>query len=309
MPPPDRDSPCVRLFISVDLVGSTAFKTRSVKDRQNNRPGPPWVDVFKEFYIGFPLMFERRLGELELPEQLRPRLVKTIGDEVLLQTQISGSNDARRLVRFLAVAIVEYKKKNLPNQPLLLKATAWIAGFPINNHRVPFEGNGAAEDFIGPSIDAGFRIARSSSPSKLVVSVDLALLLLAGADPLDLYFEGTETLKGVLDGRPYPIIWYKVASEDDDLHIAELKLRRHEVDRDGLKRYCDAYVDRCIATIRDTWLIRPYFRDDPDFKEQPKWHQTVMRTWTRIDARNDDPGKDRTRRRKRGAAKVRSTSR
>jgi hypothetical protein len=157
---------------------------------------------------------------------------------------------------------------------------------------VPFDGKGLVEDFIGPSIDAGFRIADGATPSKLVVSVDLALLLLAGTDPLELYFEGTQSLHGVLDGRPYPIIWHKVATDDGELHDAELKLRGHAADREKLARYCDAYVASCMAATKDTWLIRPYFAGDPAFNVIPPWHLTVMEQWKRADVLQVVAGED-----------------
>ena len=296
-----RDSSCVRLFASVDLAGSTAFKTHGRKD-QSERAGPAWVDTFTSFYVGFPRMFERDLGDLKLEKRLRPRLVKIIGDELLLQTEIASSADARKLVRFLATAIAEYTKTSMASLPLRLKATAWIAGFPINNHRVPFDGKGLVEDFIGPSIDAGFRVAAAATPSKLVVSVDLALLLLAGTDPLELYFEGTESLHGVLDGRPYPIIWHKVETDERDLHDAELRLRGHAADREKLAAYCEAYVASCVAATKDTWMIRPYFAGDPAFSEIPPWHLAVMDAWKKADstpkARTED-GPERKGRRSR----------
>jgi hypothetical protein len=283
---------CVRLFVSVDLVGSTAFKNKREADtKTSSSPGPPWADVFYTFYKGFPKMFERELDRKRLRTHVQPKLVKTIGDEVLLQTPIDSSADAKDVVRFLARALVSYKKTNLPDAPLLLKATAWIAGFPINNHHVRFEDEGGArggEDFIGPSIDTGFRISKLASPSKLMVSVDLALLLLAGDDAVDLYFDGTESLVGVLGGRPYPIIWCKVLGDHSALHDAELKLVKHEPMKTELRTYCEEYVRSCDGT----WLIVPYLSNDPAFRAMPKWHEAVRQTWDQVDTRNLRTGPD-----------------
>lgn len=289
--PSSADRSCVRLFLSVDLVGSTAFKNRREDEtKRTERRGPPWADVFSSFYNGFPKMFERELDGQSLEADVRPRLVKPIGDELLLQAPIQRSRDARDIVRFTAKALVEYRKRNLSDCPLLIKGAAWIAGFPINNYRVMLEewgGHAGGEDFIGPSMDTGFRLAHeAAAPEKLVVSVDLAVLLLASDTPLDLYFDGTITLKGVLSGRPYPIVWYKVAGLDTKLHDAELKLRAHRPLKDELRRYCDEYLRSC----QGTWLIRPYFEDDPEFREKPAWHENVLRTWGKIDERNLSTG-------------------
>src|ERR1700677_121588 len=129
---------CVRLFVSVDLVGSTAFKQQKEAEERpgNPRSGPPWATLFSQFYNLFPRVFERELESNTLPKRIRPKLVKTIGDEILLQTSIKSSADAQAVVSFVANAIADYTKINLSDGPLLLKATAWIAGFPINNHRI-----------------------------------------------------------------------------------------------------------------------------------------------------------------------------
>lgn len=268
--------------MSVDLVGSTAFKNKTETVGEGAyRNGPPWADVFRNFYNGFPTMFERMLEHRSLPEAIRPRLVKTIGDELLLQTEIRRSQDAKDVVSFFSSALATYTETNLSDKPLLLKGTAWVAGFPINNFRVTFAEEGGrigGEDFIGPSIDTGFRIAKTASPSKLAVSVDLALLLLAGRDKLDLYYDGNESLKGVLGGKPYPMIWYRVYGPERALFNAELALKNVQADKEKLEKYCDEFIKSC----RDTWLIRPYLPDDSDFREKPPWHEEVIKTWDQV---------------------------
>jgi len=276
---------CIRLFLSVDLVGSTALKSDKATDVSGYRYGPPWVNIFTQFYSGFPRVFDQTLDNTELKESLRPRLVKTIGDEILLQTKIENSSDARSLVRFFAKALAHYTAKNLASERLQLKGTAWIAGFPINNHRLFLSDHGQAApaDFIGPSIDTGFRIAKSATPTKLVVSVDLAVLLVTPIDDaLDLYVDGTQTLRGVLGGKPYPIIWYKVPGADAKLHEAEIALG-HRQDKTQIQRYCEAYLESC----NKSWLIRPYFAADSEFAQRPDWHERILQTLVQVDARNE----------------------
>jgi hypothetical protein len=303
----EREKSCVRVFLSVDLAGSTAFKDthernlKTSKSKKKSEPsahdiaigtrsGPPWADVFFNFYTGFVRVFDQKLGEQTLPEELKPKLVKTIGDELLLKVEISRASDAVQIVRFFAKALPYYARQNLSDHKLLLKGTAWIAGFPINNYRVLFEGDSKhlGEDYIGPSIDTGFRIAKLSQPSKLVVSADLAVLLLTPESSLDLYYDGTESFRGVLGGRPYPVIWYRVDDDDHELHKAELELRKHRPEKDALLKYCNAYIKSCNSP----WLIRPYLKDDDNFKDVPEYHKLVMETWKRVDARNDDVGTD-----------------
>jgi len=283
-----RDEGQIRVFLSVDLVGSTAFKN-SLRSESESRLGPAWANVFVQFYNGFPLLFERTLSNSSLPAELRPKVVKALGDELLLQTEVHNHSEARRVVQFLALAMSEYKRKNLMSYNLLLKGTAWIAGFPNNNHKVTLAGEKGQDDFIGPSMDTGFRLAKHAKPAKLIVSVDLALLMINGHEGCALYCDGFEPLSGVLDGRPYPILWYKVATEDHELQSLALKVTsRGPVDQGDLRSYCE----RFIKEAKGTWLCRPYFKEDPEFETVPEEHLASYQRADEYDARNDAEGED-----------------
>src|SRR3546814_5080236 len=75
-------------------------------------------------------------------------------------------------------------------------------------------------DFIGPDLDLGFRLSKFARPASLLLSLDLVEMLLAADNRADvvLYLVGREELKGVMFGRPYPIIWMR--SEE---HTSELQ--------------------------------------------------------------------------------------
>ena len=151
----------------------------------------------------------------------------------------------------------------LAKDELDVKSTAWLADFPTRNRIVIFEkGNeddrtddnfawyndqllqayeknpgGYTRDFIGPSIDIGFRLGASASPRLFVLSVELAHLLSGeecGND--DVYrsgpyevprfnfrYEGRQQLKGVMNGTPYPLICIDT-SPSKPIHQAEDKL-------------------------------------------------------------------------------------
>jgi hypothetical protein len=71
------------------------------------------------------------------------------------------------------------------------------------------------EDFLGPDIDIGFRIAKYATKSKVTLSAEYAYLLYCLGKPrktkkIDrkLKIVSFQELKGVWDGRAYPIIWY-----------------------------------------------------------------------------------------------------
>jgi hypothetical protein len=66
-------------------------------------------------------------------------------------------------------------------------------------------------DFLGPDIDAGFRIAQHADKRKLTIAANLAetLLLYSPQKSIEgLRIVGYRELKGVWNGRPYPIIWF-----------------------------------------------------------------------------------------------------
>jgi hypothetical protein len=73
------------------------------------------------------------------------------------------------------------------------------------------------QDYVGPMIDAGFRLGKFASPQKLVVSVELAYLLLNAKDPYGhISYQSREVLKGVHPKSGYPIYWIFCWREDGD---------------------------------------------------------------------------------------------
>ena len=92
-------------------------------------------------------------------------------------------------------------------------------------------------DYIGPSIDTGFRLSTLSSSRKFVVSLELAHILSleqhlneqrprrqsTGAFSLTKFefrYDGRKNLKGVFNGAPYPVFWIDLAPVDET-NIAE----------------------------------------------------------------------------------------
>ena len=71
----------------------------------------------------------------------------------------------------------------------------------------------------------GFRLSKFARPSTLVVSLDLLEQLLAAenADGLALHLVGRDELKGVMFGRPYPIVWASDATAGFDFMSWEIE--------------------------------------------------------------------------------------
>lgn len=199
----------IRLFLSVDMAGSTQFKARFTD-------GGSWLNTFRTFFTNFPLMLAGQIGFAFLEEGDTPSVEvwKVMGDEVIFVASPTSAEELVNLLLALLRTMNAYEERYFQDLPLRLKGTAWLADFSGPNIELEIPelsgGDGIrAMDFIGPDLDLGFRVGKFARPECLALSFDIADLLLgaANADQIALYLIGAEELKGVMFGRPYPIIW------------------------------------------------------------------------------------------------------
>ncbi len=258
----------LRLFLSADLIGSTALKSKAIGVEIK----PLWLDTFQDFYNEFPVVFK---GEQQRLKCQSIDFWKGIGDELLWTTILAKGDDAISTLRAFKLSIEEYNRRlDTSGKKVRLKGTAWIAGFPITHRKVPLPNEGF--DYIGPYIDTGFRLSKFASQMKMVISVDLAWLILICLNckstpeergDLALWFDESESMKSVLGGKPYPIIWIKCESQ---LEALEYKLRHslrdnnHDEGRKELKEFCEAFI-----TSTDDKIILPYILSDDLFNQTP----------------------------------------
>lgn len=190
---------------------------------------------------------------------------KFSGDEILFWVRLHEYKEAVSHIAAFKKALVSFPERwKRKEVPLRLKATAWVAGFPVTNSEVFIEtGEIRSLDFIGPSIDTGFRLTKFSSPQKFVLSADLALMFLDAMHRTEvptgdfhLFYEGSEPLKGVLGGEPYPIVWI-----DMDGGILSLEERLLGVSRETKPHLLREF----LAKFVDGKMIRPFI--DGDDKE------------------------------------------
>ncbi|MGH7039476.1 MAG: hypothetical protein ACREE1_15200 [Stellaceae bacterium] len=205
----------IRLFLSVDVAGSTEFKTGLTPRR-----GTLWLDVFRDFFRNFPIMMIGQVGMGFLTEDSLPEVSvwKFMGDEVIFAAAPASPEEVTLLMRAHFNAMAAYEAEYLADLPLRLKGSAWLACFPAPNIEIEVpelaRGGGKTQtDFIGPDIDLGFRLGKFAWPATVTVSLDLLdVVLNAGnRDLMDFFLVGREPLKGVLFGRPYPAIWARPA--------------------------------------------------------------------------------------------------
>lgn len=253
----------LRLFTSADLVGSTAYK-------QSKSASPAeWAATFKGFFNEYPAAVSD--GYAAVPERC-PRCEQKLapwkfsGDEILFHVEV---NDHTELVTHLAA--FKHAVKNFPARwtekqiPLQLKATAWLAGFPVNNTELEIPSStGNTLDFIGPAIDLGFRITKFANPRRFVLSADLALVVLDAihrteceSRQFQIHLHGRESLKGVIGNEPYPIIWLDMRDGDSDLEEELLGIKPVHLP-DKLVSYLRDFLERTPT------LMRPFIEGDRD---------------------------------------------
>jgi hypothetical protein len=202
------------LFLSADLVGSTALKQkRREKSKGSGVLTPdtkPWSDAIQGLYSQTAAQLSAR-WEGEFKDRLGspPILWKTIGDEVVYRKLISKVSEVTYTLEAWCDAIREVEeliRASSKVEQLQIKCTAWIAEFPIQNRVLiggqlkdalqygdsvelnllqkvsEFERNpvrdGLEIDFVGPAIDVGFRLSKLSSARRFVISIDVAYLIL-----------------------------------------------------------------------------------------------------------------------------------
>jgi hypothetical protein len=306
--------PRLRLFLSADIVGSTSLKqtrARPAGSADDSTKGPVWFSAIQGFYFeaaqAFLYEWNSRKKESELPQELygdEPLFWKSIGDEVLFTKVLSDHRQLATTLNcwFSAVSRMRKFLKN-ENSSLDVKCTAWLAGFPYRNREVVIgkypnsenrqienyyqeNGNllnkfyneqsdpGLAVDYIGPSIDTGFRLTSFSSSRKMVVSIDIAYIIsMTSFDGevkrLDLYYEGSHSLKGVMGGAPYPVFWINMSGENS-LAVKEDRLKLQNIsNREDLKEYCDAFYQEYSS-----FTFRPFIKDDvgQTMAKAPSWY-------------------------------------
>ncbi|CAM5315920.1 hypothetical protein [Eoetvoesiella caeni] len=251
-----------------------------------------------------------------------PEIWKTVGDEVLFTKDVEHPLQALIAIHAWTEALSGMQAHLRNKHQLDVKSCVWLADFPLRNQEVVLGqsnprvdddysyinqlalkafyegrrgiglqtpesnvGNALLRDFIGPSIDTGFRLGAFASPRKMVISVELAHLLAveqgaAEAEPVRHAFgpvslrkfafryAGNHALKGVMGGRPYPIFWLDLDPEDpvhraEDEIVNAIKPTAHQV----------CQLTAALLTEYKAYLQAPHF--DPDCKDLHSKHKKI----------------------------------
>ncbi|AWK88494.1 hypothetical protein [Azospirillum thermophilum] len=304
--------PRMRLFMSIDLVGSTALKQSGSfpiqapndGDRMTDA-GSRWFVEITKFYTEFQAKFARHwqhycsavASEPMQPTGETPQLWKSNGDELIYVMEITTAKECAATVICWLRSGKEYRRQlRDKGSSLDVKMAAWVAGFPVVNSEVIFqppsdiqtvesedeipelvhydlldrwhsgdEGRrGLSIDYIGPSIDTGFRVASKATPRKFTLSLETAFILSLPQmqrDMNDIVFryDGRETLKGVLGGKPYPIFWIDTQMDDELTRLEDSLEGRSEkgLPKDHVKEFCEEFFARHKSN-----MIRPFILTD-----------------------------------------------
>ncbi len=243
----------LRLFLSVDLAGSTAFKTGQGRELSDGSSQPLWVKVTRDFYREFPKLIQEAFDRLsngsserDLSEARHPQVWKTVGDEILFCCRVWSLEHLVSCVNAFLDALRTFGEiLDQGGKHLDVKGAGWLAAFPAPNVTATlgdvflnadqfdeaFEARADEDpklvDFLGNGIDCGFRIAGKAASDRFVLSVELAWLL-AEAAHRDLFgrsfaYHDRQILRGVLRDRPYPIV-----SIETERNLSRRTVRQYE---------------------------------------------------------------------------------
>lgn len=280
--------PKLKLFLSVDIVGSTEYKQQFQAGTTQD-----WLSLFLSFFTDFPQLLDAELAKKATQADLTPPpkvlLWKSLGDELIFTAEIRHRSSVACLLdafrATLPLAMDNWRQNG--NAGLPLKGAAWLAGFPVGNGEIPLFSPSPVRpgvsltdgrDYIGPQVDTGFRVKEHASPRRLALSADLAWLLVSsGAKHLPLYYEGELPLKGVIKGRPYPVVWIDCAEPRPESnqpvalhHFHDDLLGRKPVNHDLLRAYLKHWFEEKKGT-----LPVPFIHTDPfeEFTPPPHYEQ------------------------------------
>jgi len=270
----------LRLFLSVDLTGSTAFKSKS--DINNLQ----WLKAFQKFYGEFPSLFMEKYKSIcdkaveisGTEKELNPKVWKTIGDEILFVNRVHSITHLGVYVQAFCESLKAFGSEINVTFDLNTKGNGWIAAFPNPNCSIFLSKNGdedplsgigdiltedveiavdknpSAYDFLGKGIDGGFRISRNSTIDAFTVSPALAYLLsrakrnveTTGFD-CEFQFHEPQQLKGVANGNFYPIVSIDTNRDKTQkaIKVLEAKLLQKPefANHDELCEYLELYMD------------------------------------------------------------------
>lgn len=202
------------IFMSVDVVGSTAYKDQI----EETEGSPAWLGAFERFFREFPLVLMGRIALCFADAESVPQIAlwRIAGDEMVFVARTGTNTETLAIFKSLYQAFVAYHDKLAGEYGLGLKGCCWAVDLPSHNIAIEIPElaaggggtDGAYVEYLGPDVDLGFRISKHVRGGEIMISLQLAneLAGVSEAQGLVFGFLGSAVLKGVNFGRPYPLI-------------------------------------------------------------------------------------------------------
>lgn len=296
----------VRLFLSVDLSGSTAFKNSKEGEARKAGATPSWVTVFQKFYSDFPSLFASEFQQHKndsVGADVCPELWKAVGDELVFCGRVTNKKSCAVALDTFVRTLHQYRRQ-LAHQgvDLNVKGAGWLAAFPEPNRTVQLRvKDGSSEllpasealecsadkepfefDFLGKAIDTGFRVASNAQPDRFVLSVQLARLLASNGPELgfghQVRVERPSILKGVNKNEPYPLLYIDTMEHLPTRTAKQLErevLREDEApNQTKLSAYLTAYCE--VVGTDEIMLKTDNNADEVDVPESYSKHKELI---------------------------------
>lgn len=243
----ENSNEMITLFVSFDIVNSTQYKSQ-------DKAG--WSAHMSE-------IMRRIISQFSNSPTGGYDFWKTLGDEIIYNKKIGTVLDLLNTLDEIYSSLVSLNKQigrgefidGFSSQILSIKAAVWIADLSSSQEKTDniltyyqINDKRRQADYIGPDIDTGFRIAKYSMSNRMVISFEIACLLmryeklLTFGDKMKdfgmserIKLLSHRELKGVWDGNAYPILIYhgdpSVSFEDS---ISELEKAKFPIINDYL---------------------------------------------------------------------------
>lgn len=276
----------LKLFCSIDIIDSTAFKNKHLLKSYSCQE---WFLFFRDFYDSFRTTLQQSYDTLiegssigKDSEFCYPYQWKNIGDEIVFFTDILRYEHLIVHIDAFKKTIEQFNKDS--SKQLKVKGTSWLAGFPVVNAILDHKNDeknvkNSIEkkleiDFIGPSIDLGFRIAKFSTHRKFVISVDLAYVLLCtllntNTTNFHFYFDRNQDTKGI-NGNEYPIIWIDNFNSHDPIEDELYGIKRSPSSYALLHKFCKTFIYDNASRFMPPFI---YGVESEDFKKPEKYDE------------------------------------
>ncbi|WP_283178638.1 hypothetical protein [Gemmobacter sp. 24YEA27] len=301
----------LRLFLSVDLVGSTAFKSRAGNSNLK------WIKAFQKFYAEFPdhltKNFKETAGGIDeiagSEISYEPKVWKTIGDEILFVTRVNSVTHLGACITAFSKTLIDFGRV-ISSFGLDTKGNAWVAAFPTPNMSIklaqsgsdPLTGDASLPseerellvdatpsqyDFLGKGIDGGFRISRNSSIDDLTLSPALAYLLCKAKRMTDVTkfdarfsFHEPQVFKGVVNGARYPVVSLSTSRDVNADKMRQLEATLLQKPAEARTDELLDYLERFIAQNDIEAPVLKLTDHSPDPKPPPHY-EAYVEEWKR----------------------------